>query len=166
MYIVDNAVIMAAGASSRFAPLSYEMPKALISVRGEVLIERQICQLRDAGIEDIYVVVGYKAEQFDYLKEKYHVHLVANDEYLCRNNHSSIYAVKDVLRNTYICSADNYFMVNPFEKEVKDCYYSALYAAGKTKEWCLDVDETDTITGVTIGGHNQWYMLGHVFWKE
>ena len=41
-YKVDNAVIMAAGTASRFAPLSFERPKALIEVKGEVLIERQI----------------------------------------------------------------------------------------------------------------------------
>lgn len=46
MIKVKNAVIMAAGTSSRFAPLSYEKPKALIRVKGEVLIERQIMQLR------------------------------------------------------------------------------------------------------------------------
>ena len=39
---VKHAVIMAAGLSSRFAPLSYEKPKALFEVRGEILIERQI----------------------------------------------------------------------------------------------------------------------------
>ena len=39
-YQAENAVILAAGLSSRFAPISYEMPKALIPVRGEVLIER------------------------------------------------------------------------------------------------------------------------------
>ena len=59
---VDNAIIMAAGTASRFAPLSYEKPKALIEVRGEVLIERQIRQLREAGIKEIVVVTGFKAE--------------------------------------------------------------------------------------------------------
>lgn len=49
--LVDNAVIMAAGTSSRFAPLSYEKPKALINVKGEILIERQIKQLYDVGIK-------------------------------------------------------------------------------------------------------------------
>lgn len=66
-YQVDNAVIMAAGLSSRFAPLSYERPKALITVKGEVLIERQIRQLREAGIREIILVAGYKKEQFYYL---------------------------------------------------------------------------------------------------
>ena len=37
-YRVNNAIIMAAGTSNRFAPLSYEMPKALIEVNGEILI--------------------------------------------------------------------------------------------------------------------------------
>ena len=41
---------MAAGLSSRFAPISYEKPKGLLKVRGEVLIERQIEQLKAAGI--------------------------------------------------------------------------------------------------------------------
>ena len=49
-YKVDNAVIMAAGLSSRFAPISYEKPKGLLKVRGEVLIERQIEQLKAAGV--------------------------------------------------------------------------------------------------------------------
>ena len=60
----------AAGTSSRFAPLSYEMPKALTEVKGEILIERQIRQLHEAGIKEIYIIVGYKAEQFEYLREK------------------------------------------------------------------------------------------------
>ena len=69
-YKVENAIIMAAGLSSRFAPLSYEKPKDLITVKGEVLIERQIRQLKEAGIHDIAIVTGYKKEKFEYLKEK------------------------------------------------------------------------------------------------
>ena len=46
---VDNAIILAAGLSSRFAPISYEKPKGLLHVRGEILIERQIRQLQESG---------------------------------------------------------------------------------------------------------------------
>lgn len=165
-YKVDNAIIMAAGYASRFAPLSYEKPKALLNIKGEILIERQIKQLLEAGIEEIVVVVGYKKEQFTYLKEKYNVILVENKEYNTKNNHSTIYAVKDFLKNTYICSADNYFAINPFESEVESPYYAAVYAEGYTKEWCMDYDENDWITDVTIGGQNAWYMLGHAFWSQ
>lgn len=165
-YTVDNAVIMAAGVSSRFAPLSYEKPKALVEVNGEILIERQIRQLKEAGIHEIIVVVGYMKEKMSYLKDKWGVQVVENSNYLTRNNNASIYAVKEYLRNTYICSADNYFSRNPFEKEVDDPYYAAVYADGTTKEWCMQIDEDGYICDVQIGGANAWYMLGHVFWNE
>lgn len=165
-YKVDNAIIMAAGLASRFAPLSYEKPKALIKVKGEILIERQINQLKQAGISDIIVVVGYKKEMFEYLERKFDVKIVKNPEYNTRNNNSSIYAVRQYLGNSYICSSDNYFPENPFELYVDEAYYSAVYAEGETKEWCMDYDSNDWITKVTVGGSDKWYMLGHAFWTR
>lgn len=163
---VDNGIILAAGTASRFAPLSYECPKALIEVRGEVLIERQIRQLKEAGINEIIVVTGYQAERFEYLKEKWGVHLIHNSEYLSRNNHSSIFAVKEYLKNSYICSSDNYFLENPFENEVATSYYAAIYMEGETKEWCIQADKKDLMTQVAVGGKDAWVMMGHVFWSN
>lgn len=165
-YKVDNAIIMAAGLSSRFVPLSYEKPKALISIHGEILIERQIRQLKEAGISDIYIVTGYKAEQFKYLENKFQVKLVHNPYYSERNNHYSLYLVKDFLKNSYICSADNYFIENPFEAVVEDAYYASVYAPGNTNEWCLKLNEKDEIQEVSVGGHDSWIMMGHVFFTE
>ena len=162
---VDNAIIMAAGTASRFAPLSYEKPKALIEVRGEVLIERQIRQLREAGIEDVVVVTGYKAEQFEYLKDKYGVVLINNPYYLTRNNNSSIYAAREYIKNSYICSSDNYFLNNLFESEVDESFYAAVYMEGETGEWCI-LEENGLIKDVKVGGQDSWVMLGHVFWSE
>ena len=162
---VDNAIIMAAGTSSRFAPLSYEKPKALIEVRGEVLIERQIRQLREAGIEKVVVVTGYKAEQFEYLKDKYGVVLINNPYYLTRNNNSSIYAAREYIKNSYICSSDNYFITKPCESDVDESYYAAVYIEGETGEWCISEDG-GWIKDVKVGGRDSWVMLGHVFWSE
>ena len=165
-YVVDSAVIMCAGTSSRFAPLSYEKPKALTEVRGEILLERQIRQLIEAGVPEIVLVLGYKKEQFYYLREKFGVTLIENTEYLVRNNHSSLWAARDYLKNTYICSADNYFSENPFEREVDGGYYAAVYSQGPTQEWCLTEDAAGDIDSVTVGGEDAWYMLGHAFWTE
>ena len=162
---VDNAIIMAAGTASRFAPLSYELHKALIEVRGEVLLERQIKQLKEAGIDEVIIVTGYKSEQFEYLKDKFGVKLVHNPDYLTRNNNSSIWVVREYLKNSYICSSDNYFFSNPFEAEVDDSYYSAVYVEGKTNEWCIKEDD-GRIKDVVVGGNDSWVMLGHVFWSE
>lgn len=163
---VDNAIILSAGFSSRFRPLSEICPKALLSVHGEVLIERQIRQLQEAGIDKIYVIVGYKKELYEYLKEKYGVILIENKEYATRNNNSSIYAAKDILGNSYVCCSDNYFPENVFSPYVYDSYYSALYADGETNEFCMDTDKNGRITHVTIGGKDSYYMLGHTYWSR
>ena len=165
-YKVDNAVIMAAGTSSRFAPLSYEKPKGLITVKGEVLLERQIRQLKEAGVDSIYIVTGYKSEEFDYLRTKYGVKTVHNPYYDTRNNNASIKAVEGILSNTYVCSADNYFNENPFQPEVECAYYAAVYSDGPTDEWCVKTDKDGWINSVTVGGSDSWYMLGHTFWDK
>lgn len=165
-YAVENAIILAAGLSSRFAPISYERPKGLLSVRGEVLIERQIEQLLAAGISNITVVVGYKKEAFFYLEDKYGVSIIVNGEYSERNNHSSLMAAIKLLGNTYICSSDNYFDENPFESHVWKAYYSAQFSEGPTNEWCMTAGAHDRIVKVEVGGANAWYMIGHVYFDR
>ena len=161
-----NAIIMAAGTSSRFVPLSAERPKGLVEVKGEVLIERQIRQLKEAGIADITLVVGYKAEMFANLCDKYGVEIVLNEDYARYNNTSSLIRVIDKLDNTFVCSSDNYFPENVFMNDSDDSYYSALYAEGETNEYCLTTDADDYITDVRVGGRDAWYMVGHVFFNR
>ena len=165
-YRVKNAIIMAAGLSSRFAPISYERPKGMLRVRGEILIERQIDQLRAAGIDDITVVVGYKKEYFFYLAAKYGVRIVVNDAYAEKNNVWTLWLVRHLLSNTYICSSDDYFCENPFERYVWRAYYAAEYVAGPTPEWCLKEGAHRRITGITVGGSDAWIMLGHVYFDQ
>lgn len=165
-YKVRNAVIMAAGMSSRFAPLSYEKPKGLLKVKGEILIEREIRQLQEAGITDITLVVGYMKEKFFYLQDMFGVKIVVNEDYYRYNNTSTLIRVLDKLSNTYICSSDNYFVDNVFEPYVYQSYYSAVYAAGETDEYCLTCETNGRIKKVTIGGENSWYMLGHVYFDK
>ncbi len=157
---------MAAGTSSRFVPLSWERPKGLLEVKGEILIERQIRQLKDAGIDDITVVAGYMADKFAYLAPKFGVDIVINDDYARYNNSSSVARVLDRLGNTYLCSSDNYFPSNVFTGGPNRSYYSALYAEGPTSEYCLHLNDADEITGVDVGGSDSWYMIGHVYFSE
>lgn len=89
--MIRNAIILAAGKSTRFAPFTYERPKGLFRVKGEYLIERQIKQFVEAGVEDIYIVVGYMKEKFFFLEQKYpQVHLLINNKFGVKGNHYSI----------------------------------------------------------------------------
>ena len=161
-----NAIIIAAGTSSRFVPLSYEKPKGLVEVKGEVLIERQIRQLHEAGVNDVTIVVGDMAEQFAYLGEKYGVQFVKNEDYKRYNNTSSMIRIVDRLQNTYICCSDQYYEKNPFLQDLRQSAYAALYADGKTNEYCLGLDAEDGICTVQIGGDDAWYMAGFAYFSE
>ena len=161
-----NAIIMSAGTASRFVPLSEEVPKGLLEIRGEILVERQIRQLLEAGVSDITIVLGYKAEMFQYLKEKYGVQLVINNDYNIYNNASSMIRVVDRLDETFICCSDHYFTNNVFLEKAEDSYYAALYATGHTDEYCLSLNENGWITEVRVGGKDAWYMAGHAFFNH
>lgn len=157
---------MAAGTSSRFVPLCWERPKGLLEVKGEILIERQIKQLKAAGVDDITIVTGYMADKFDYLKDKFGVSLAYNPDYDRYNNTSTLMCVLDKLGDTWICSSDNYFTENVFDQHPACSQYSAEYADGETDEYCLTCDKDDNIINVTVGGANAWYMIGHVFFSK
>lgn len=163
-----NAIILAAGKSNRFAPFTYERPKGLFRVKGEILIERQIEQLKAAGIEDIYIVVGYMKEKFFYLEQKYGVHLIVNNEFGDKGNLYSLFVAREYLKNTYICCADHYFTKNPFlDESAHGCSYRACsYKKRKFREFAITISDANVITGVEVGGVDSYAMVGHAYFNE
>lgn len=109
-----SAIILAAGYGLRMIPLCRDVPKALLEVKGSLLIERLIEQLHQAGIFDISIVIGYKKEQFEYLIDKYNVQLVVNTNYHDMNNLHSLSLVSHKLGNSYIVPCDIWCENNPF----------------------------------------------------
>lgn len=75
-----NAIILAAGFGMRMVPINREIPKGLLEIHGEPLIERQIRQLQEAGINDITIVVGFMKESYEYLIDQYGVKFLVNRE--------------------------------------------------------------------------------------
>ena len=118
-----NAVILAAGFGMRMVPINTSVPKALLEVNGEILIERLIHQLHEAGVEDIYVVVGFMKERFEYLIDDFGVELVVNTEYSTKNNLYSLSLVADKLSNSYIVPGDLWCESNPFDSNELYSWY-------------------------------------------
>lgn len=110
----QNAIILAAGFGMRMVPINMETPKALLEVKGERLIERLIRQLRTVGIEDIYIVVGFMKESFEYLIDEFNVNLIVNSEYKTKNNLHTLKAASKYISNTYILPSDLWCAENPF----------------------------------------------------
>ncbi len=129
-----RAVILAAGYGMRMVPVS-NTPKALLEVRGERLIERQIRQLRSAGVTEIRVVVGYRKEEFEYLSDRFGVTLTVNPDYALRNNLHSLALAADgrpdgpcgadsCLENCYIVPCDLWCRENPFRPRELCSWYA------------------------------------------
>ena len=158
-YKVKNAIILAAGMSTRFVPLSYDMPKGLLEVKGEVLIERQIKQLKEAGIADIILVLGYKKELFFYLAEKYDLKIIINPLYNVKNNIESLYLASANLSNTYICASDNYFVNNIYEEYVYDSFFSVVPTKLDLDECYAISKDNDIIRKIVKGSKNGGDMI-------
>lgn len=109
-----NAVILAAGFGMRMVPINTEVPKGLIEINGEPLIERLIKQLHEVGIDSIYIVVGFLKEQYEYLIDKYSVQLIVNSDYAVKNNLHSLSLALEYIDNSYIVPCDVWFKNNPF----------------------------------------------------
>lgn len=60
-----QAIIMAAGKGNRISGLTDGKPKSYLEIGGEKLIERQLRILRENGIRDIIIVLGYQKQRFE-----------------------------------------------------------------------------------------------------
>ncbi len=121
MELIENssprrAVLLAAGPGIKTAPDVRSMPVPLMSVRNDILIERLITQLHAVGIYEIYVVVGFAKESFEYLMDKFGVELIVNPEYSRKHTLHSLSLASDHLENSYIVPCDLLCNTNPFRK--------------------------------------------------
>ena len=58
-----RAIILAAGSGLRLGQHTKDIPKALLDLNGKSILERQISLLREHGVNEIFVVIGYKREK-------------------------------------------------------------------------------------------------------
>lgn len=111
-----RAVILAAGDGVRMLP--DRTPKGLLTLNDEPLIERVINQLHEAGVFEIYAVVGYRGESFEYLTDRFGVELIYNPDYATHDSLRSLRRALDsvTLENCYIVPSNLWFSRSPFSE--------------------------------------------------
>ncbi len=119
----QNAIILAAGYGMRMVPINTEVPKGLLEIDGEPLIERMIKHLHEVGVSNIYIIVGYMKEHYEYLIDEYDIELVVCEEYAHKNNLHSIKLVMDKISNSYIIPCDIWCGANPFSRNELYSWY-------------------------------------------
>lgn len=118
-----RAIILAAGFGMRMVPINTETPKGLLEIKGERLIECTIRQLHEVGITEIYVVVGFMKEQYEYLIDEYGVDLIVAPDYATKNNLHSLKTAADHLSNSYIIPCDIWCEKNPYSRNELYSWY-------------------------------------------
>ena len=165
-YRAKRAVFIAAGFGSRLVPITFNTPKPLVRVKGTRIIDHLLDACLEAGIEEIYIVRGYLAEQFDQLLYKYPtVKFLENPVYNEANNISSSMIAKELLSNAYVFEAD-LLLSNP--KIITKYHYTSDFLAIKkdrTDDWCFEVKDK-VITEEKVGGEDCWQMVGISYWNE
>lgn len=167
-YRAKRAIFIAAGFGLRLVPITFNTPKPLVRVHGTRIIDHLIDACLSAGINEIYIVRGYLAEQFDQLLYKYPmIKFLENPVYNEANNISSSLVARYMLSNAYVFEAD-LLISNP--AIIKKYHYTSDFLAIKKErsdDWCFRVKD-GIIVEEKVGGEGDdiWQMVGISYWNE
>ncbi len=106
------AVIMCGGMGTRMRPITKLIPKPLLRVGGRAVLDILICKLADAGVEHVYLTLGYKAEMIVDFVEKMNYPLqitLVNEDTPLGTAGGLKNAVGDTMEDVIVLSGDNIF---------------------------------------------------------
>ena len=165
-YRVRRAIFLAAGFGARLVPVTLNTPKALVRVKGKRMIDTLLDAVVAAGIEEIYIVRGYLAEQFELLKTKYPtVRFIDNDLYNESKNISSAMCARHLMQRAYVLEADLVL----FDPSLIQKYQYTSNFLGvpveSTDDWCFET-KNNVITRLKVGGTNCHHVFGISYWND
>ena len=164
---IKRAIIIAAGIGKRMRPVTLDTPKPLIKVNGKRIIENTIELLTQNGVEEIYIVAGYKKEQFEEaFSSRTNIHIVENPNYLEGNNITSLYQVREYLPESFVLEGD--IIINNPEVLNNEIEYSQYVACWKElcDEWMLELEDGIIKSCKTSGGKKGYQLFGISAWNK
>lgn len=90
-----NAIIIAAGSGKRISREVKNTPKSMVKVNGKPIIEYQLKVLKQAGINEVYVITGPNSNKFNLENVKY----VKDQNYSNHDILGSLMEAKEFLKN-------------------------------------------------------------------
>ena len=155
---VRRAVILAAGKGNRLLPLTAELPKCLVEVGGQPLLERALHALASQGVAEAVIVVGYKGEV---VRERIgacfagvDIRYVEAPDFETTNNVRSLWDARDCLdQDVLLLEADVVFdpavigalLMQPGSSAAVAPYHRALSGTVVRR------DERERVTSFTLG---------------
>lgn len=102
---VDKAVILGAGLGTRLGPLTNDSPKCLLKISSRTILEHQIENLRECGIQGITMVTGHKADKIkNFCKENsWDLNFIYNNYYSTSSNLFSLWLARETFDEGFVC---------------------------------------------------------------
>lgn len=167
METIKRAIFIAAGEGKRLRPVTLETPKPLVEVNGSRIMDRSIAALRKKGIQDIYIVVGYKKEKFyEVYGNASDIHIIENPYYLQGNNITSMYLAREFLPESFVIEGD--LLVNDdsvFDIQIKKSGYVASWMDA-SQEWSLTLQDGKIVNCNPHGSDEGYRLWGISMWNK
>ncbi|MBO7590345.1 MAG: phosphocholine cytidylyltransferase family protein [Prevotella sp.] len=110
-------VILAAGMAKRLRPLTDACPKCLLKIGERTLLQRTVDAMIAAGINELVVVTGYRAEMIrDFLTKQYpslNIHFIHNGDYEHNNNIFSLWMTRPYTDGKDFLLSDSDILFDP-----------------------------------------------------
>jgi len=111
-----NAIIIAAGSGKRISKDVKDIPKSMVKVNGQPIIKYQLLALKQAGIDDIYVITGPYSEKFHLDNVKY----VKDQNYAKHDILGSLMEAKDFLKNNVLVMYSDIIFESKIVQQILD----------------------------------------------
>lgn len=137
-----QALMLAAGKGSRLGRYTKDNTKCMLEVNGKTLLERCIDALKEANINKLVLVLGYKKENvINYIKDKgldkkIEIEYVFNEDYDITNNIYSLFLAKDIFKreDTILLESDLIYEPSIIKELIESKYDNAAVLA-KYEQW-------------------------------
>ena len=170
--MIKTAVILAAGAGSRFGAHTQAKPKGFVSVGDAPMVVKSIENLLRAGISKIIIGTGYQSFFYDNLAKTYpQIVCCKSDKYAETNSMYTLYCCSDLIGDDdflllecdliYECKAltilmdsayPDVMLATPFVKQ-QDGYYLFANDEGFLSDCSTDVSIREKSKGELVGIH-------------
>ena len=119
-----KAIILAAGSGTRMHPYTHDKPKCLLDVGGVSILEHQINNIRDCGINEVVIVVGFRFERVEEFLRSYdglgmRINTLYNPFYQSTNSLVSLWIARSELdEDLVIMNGDDVYEIGVLDKAI------------------------------------------------
>ncbi len=117
-----KAIILAAGSGIRMQPYTHDKPKCLLDIGNISILEHQINNIRDCGINEVVIVVGFRFERVEDFLRSYdgsgmRINTLYNPFYKSTNSLASLWIARSEFdEDIVVMNGDDVYEIDVLDK--------------------------------------------------